>query len=148
MRTLHPKPSVLPRFSAPPTAGSSGYWVGSDKLQDPIRILIVEDEPLIAMLLEDFIEDMGSEVAGVADSVGVALDLIGRGGIAAAIVDVNLKDGERSDAVALELAAQGIPFVVSSGSAEGTDRGAFEGRPCVGKPFTMDVVRVALEAIL
>ena len=60
------------------------------------RILIVEDEPLIAMMLEDFVEMVGKSVAGVADSVATALTTIEAGGVEAAILDLNLRGGEKS----------------------------------------------------
>ena len=75
------------------------------------RILIVEDEPLIAMMLEDFLEILERQLAGVADNVADALALIASGGVDGAILDVNLRGGEKSWPVADALAAQGLPFV-------------------------------------
>ena len=53
-------------------------------------ILIVEDEPLIAMMLEDFLESLGHSVTGSCDSVKEALAAVERGGFDVAILDVNL----------------------------------------------------------
>ena len=50
-------------------------------MSGPQRILIVEDEPLIAMMLEDFLDALGKTHSGTADSVAPALDLIAAGGI-------------------------------------------------------------------
>ena len=64
------------------------------------NILIVEDEPLIAMMLEDFLESLGHRSSAPVDSVEAALDHVGRGGFDVAIVDVQLKDGKQAWPVA------------------------------------------------
>ena len=58
-------------------------------------ILIVEDEPLIAMMLEDFLETLGHKVVASCDSVAMALDHVAAGGFEVAILDVSLKDGHQ-----------------------------------------------------
>ena len=77
-------------------------------------ILIVEDEPLIAMMLEDFLDSLGHTVAAICDTVSEALDRVGRGGFDVAIIDVNL-NGERVWPVADRLAAQGVPYILATG---------------------------------
>ena len=112
------------------------------------RVLIVEDEPLISMMLEDFLDVLDHQCAGIADCVADGLAAIGRGDLDAAILDVNLRDGEKSFPVADALAAAGIPFVFATGgSGDGIDA-AHRDRPQLGKPFTMDGVRAALNALL
>ena len=116
-------------------------------MTSPQRILVVEDEPLIAMMLEDFLEVLGKEMAGQADTVADALALVEGGGIDAAILDVNLRGGEKSWAIADALAARGVPFVFATG---GTQEGLNEDhrdRPTLPKPFTMDGVAKALDAL-
>lgn len=110
-------------------------------------ILVVEDEPLIAMMIEDFLEVLGKKIIGPVDCVADGVAAIAGGGIDAAILDVNLRGGETSDPIADALAAAGIPFVFASGgSGEGIpDR--FRDRPVLPKPFTMDGVAQALEAL-
>jgi len=112
------------------------------------RILVVEDEPLIAMMLEDFLEVLDRQVAGTADSVATALAQIdGGAGIDAAILDVNLRGGEKSTRVAEALAARDIPFVFATGGTEeGVDE-RFRDRPRLAKPFTMDGVAKALDQL-
>lgn len=113
----------------------------------PQRILIVEDEPLIAMMLEDFLDALGKTHRGTADNVAAALNLIAAGGIDGVILDVNLRGGEQSWPVADALAAKGIPFVFATG---GTQQGLIDGhrdRPTLAKPFTMDGVAKALDAL-
>jgi DNA-binding response OmpR family regulator len=111
------------------------------------NILIVEDEPLIAMMLEDFLEVLDRAVAGVADTCAAALDAIAGGGVDAAILDVNLRGGEKSTPVAEALAAQGVPFIFATGGGdEGVDE-RFRDRPRLQKPFTMDGVQRALDGL-
>jgi CheY-like chemotaxis protein len=109
------------------------------------RILIVEDEPLIAMMLEDFLDALGKQPVETCDSVQSALAVIAQQPIDAAILDINLSGGEKSWPVADALAAKGIPFVLSSGGDEVADGHAE--RPRLDKPYTMDGVENALAAL-
>ncbi len=111
------------------------------------QILIVEDEPLIAMMLEDFLDVLDQQVAGSADSVATALERVGQGGIDAAILDVNLRGGEKSTPVAEALAAAGVPFVFATGGGDDSVDVRFRDRPVLQKPFTMDGVARALAAL-
>ena len=110
-------------------------------------ILILEDEPLIAMMLEDFLDALGHSVAATADSVASAQDAIATTTVDAAILDLNLRGGETSAPIADALAERGIPFLFATGgSGDGIpDRHA--GRPTVGKPFTMDAIEQALSGL-
>lgn len=100
----------------------------------PLRILLVEDEPLVAMAIEDSLEVQNVGVIGPAGTVAEALDLIAKGGIDAALLDVSLR-GERVDSVADALSAQGIPFVFTTGhGAAGLPKG-HQDRPVLTKPF-------------
>ena len=112
-----------------------------------LSVLIVEDEPLIAMMLEDFIEGLGYGVAGSVDSVGDALARIGEGGFDVAILDVQLRDGEVCWPVADALAEKGVAFVMATGGhlEPPPERYADVGQ--LVKPFTIDAVRQALEGI-
>jgi CheY-like chemotaxis protein len=111
------------------------------------RILIVEDEPLIAMMLEDFLDMLDRELAGVADHCAAAIERIDQGGIDAAILDVNLRGGEQSWPIAERLAQQGIPFVLATGGSGEMIAEPFRDRPVLSKPFTMDGVEKALESL-
>lgn len=113
----------------------------------PQQILIVEDEPLIAMMLEDFLEVLDKQVAGTADTVAAALARVNKGGIDAAILDLNLRGGEKSTPVAEALAAQGIPFIFATGGSDDGLDARFRDRPCLTKPFTMDGVAKALNSL-
>lgn len=114
-------------------------------MAEPQRILIVEDEPLIAMMLEDFLEALGREHVATCDSVQSSLATIADEHPDAAIVDINLSGGEKSWPVADDLAARGIPFILSSGGQETIEGHA--DRPRLTKPYTMEGVEAALAAL-
>ena len=101
------------------------------------RVLVVEDEWLIAAEIGRALEGAGAVVLGPAHSVEQALALL-RDGAAppdAALLDVNLR-GEAVTPVALALAERGVPFaLVTAYAAEGLD-GPLRAAPRVGKPFT------------
>ena len=115
-------------------------------MNDPLarkRVLIVEDEVLVAMLVEELLERMGYEVAAVSSHLDEALR-IGRAiSVDFAILDINL-NGKRSFPVAEVLRGRGIPFVFATGYGDGTLDGAFAGVPVVQKPFSRDDLRAAL----
>ena len=111
------------------------------------RILIVEDEAILALLLEEFLVDAGFEVVGVAGRLETALALIKRGQIDAAILDANLA-GVSSGPAALALAAASVPFVVVSGYLPEQQSDAFSGAVCLQKPCRPDDLIRTLRAIL
>jgi DNA-binding response OmpR family regulator len=110
-------------------------------------ILIIEDEPLIAMMLEDFVESLGHVPAGTADNVDDALICVERGGFDFAILDVNLGASECWP-VADALAARRIPFVLATGGHVNPPPAEHAGAPTLPKPFTLDSVRDALESMV
>jgi DNA-binding response OmpR family regulator len=111
------------------------------------RILIIEDEAILALILEEFLTDAGFEVAGIAGRLEVALALIERGVFDAAIVDANLA-GVSSGPAALALSAVGIPFVVVSGYLPEQQPAAFSGALCLQKPCRPDDLIQALRGLL
>ena len=111
------------------------------------RILIVEDEPLISMMLEDFVDALGHALAGTADSLADALVLAGKGEFDIAILDVNLRGGEKSWPIADALADRGVPFVFATGGSQDGVIEAHRARPTLAKPFTMDGVAKALDGL-
>ncbi|HEX5600756.1 MAG TPA: response regulator, partial [Hyphomicrobiaceae bacterium] len=82
--------------------------------QQPARILIAEDEPIIALSLQDLLVEAGFGVACVTGRLHKALALIEGPGCDAAIVDANLR-GVSTGPAALALAVRGVPFIVLSG---------------------------------
>ncbi|MDB5672737.1 MAG: response regulator [Alphaproteobacteria bacterium] len=107
-------------------------------------ILIVEDEPLISMMLEDFLDTLGHNVAGTCDSVSEALERVEQGGFDMAIIDVNLK-GELIWPVADRLAAQGIPYVLATGGHIEPPPSAHANAPVLSKPYTIDAIEPVLK---
>jgi DNA-binding NtrC family response regulator len=99
------------------------------------------------MMLEDFLDALDLEVAGTADCVSQALELIAEGNCDGAILDVNLRAGEVSWPIADRLAEAGIPFVIATGGGGDTIAEAHRARPVLSKPFTMDSVEKALAGL-
>jgi len=111
-----------------------------------LSVLVIEDEPLIAMMIEDFIDMLGHTLAGNCDSVAEALVRIEEGGFDVAILDVNLRDGPCWP-VADALKAKGIGFVVASGGHVDPPPASHSDAHQLAKPFTLDGVQQALEAV-
>jgi CheY-like chemotaxis protein len=111
-----------------------------------LAILIVEDEPLIAMMLEDFLDSLGHRIVGTADSVGEAMPHVERGDFDVAIVDVHLRGGEKAWPLADALSAKGIPFVVATGGNIDPPPPRHAKAPVLTKPYTIDAVEPVLNA--
>jgi DNA-binding response OmpR family regulator len=110
------------------------------------RILVVDDEPLISMLVEDWLVELGCEVVGPARSVNEGLGLAGEP-LDGAILDVNLA-GENCYSVASALQKRGIPFAFATGDGSiGMDSG-FEDPILLSKPFNFEGVRAVLDKLL
>ena len=108
------------------------------------RVLIVEDESLVAMLLETILEDMGCTPVGPAATVDEALRMASDGEpVDAALLDVNVA-GRQVFPVAEALRDRGVPFVFSTGYGEGGLPDEWRGQPTLQKPFTEVAVRDAL----
>ena len=106
-----------------------------------LRLLVVEDEPLIAMMIADMLEDFGCAVVGPAGSVPHALSLLERDPIDGALLDVSLSDGQRSYPVARALQQRGIPFAFVTGYGEAGLIADFRGVRVLQKPFVADHLR-------
>jgi CheY-like chemotaxis protein len=114
----------------------------------PARILVVEDEALVAYGLEILLAEQGYEVIGPAPSTAKALKLIAREPIDAALLDVNLGK-ERIDCAAEALAAAFIPFIFTTGySGEMALPPAFRDRPVINKPYKPEQLWAALTQVL
>ena len=111
------------------------------------RILIVEDEPMIAYALEEALVEAGFEIAGVAGRLETALALIKIGDCDAAIVDANLA-GVSAGPAALALKAHAIPFVVVSGYSREQHPVAFSGALFVQKPCQSEQLIQAVCSVL
>jgi len=112
------------------------------------RILVVEDESLVAMLLEAILEDMGCIPVGPASTIDDALSLLETGeAFDGALLDVNVA-GREVFPVASALKARNIPFVFSTGYGEGGLPDDWRGQATIQKPFTEETVRQALAKAL
>jgi DNA-binding response OmpR family regulator len=98
-----------------------------------VRVLVIEDEPMIALGLKNVLMQAGFSIAGVANKLDKALVLIEAGACDAAIVDANLA-GVSAAPAAEALTARGLPFVVLSGylpeQMQGVFSGTFLQKPC------------------
>lgn len=97
-----------------------------------MRVLLVEDEILIAMTITDCLESLGHEVVGPAVTMAEAIDLLGQ--VDVALLDRRITDG-LTDTLALALRGAGVPFAWMTGY----EPGHFEthGAPVLAKPFDM-----------
>src|SRR6202011_4894004 len=110
------------------------------------RILIVEDEPFIALALEAMLLELGFDVAGSAAQVSAALELIGREQIDGAILDVNL-GSQRIDPVADILAERACPFFFTTGYGISGLPARHAGRAVLQKPFGLEQLFTLLRAV-
>jgi PAS domain S-box-containing protein len=111
------------------------------------RILIVEDERLVAFEIALILSDAGFDVLGPARCVVSALDLIERSGCDAAVLDINLGN-ETSEPLALELRRRGTPFVTLSGYSREQQPRGFETAPALSKPLQPDILVVTIRNCL
>jgi CheY-like chemotaxis protein len=110
------------------------------------NILVVEDEPLIAMMLESELESLGIHVIGPATNIKSALQLAESSDLDAALVDLNI-NGEYTTAVADKLRSRNVPFIFVSGHSPPTGLLHRE-VTFLHKPFTQSDLRVALVSLL
>jgi CheY-like chemotaxis protein len=107
------------------------------------RVLVVEDEYLVAMDMSAYLEAAGAQVVGPASNVHAALEVVRRSELDGAILDVNLR-GEMAYPVADALAARGIPFVFTTGYDARMVPPRFAGVKRCEKPTTPEAISRAL----
>ena len=110
------------------------------------RILVVEDDMMIAVLIEQVLQDLGCIVVGPAGRLDAALRLAGSEALDAAILDVNIR-GELVYPVAEQLRTRGIPFVLASGYGDWALPPAFRSQPRLTKPFTYDDIEAQMRLL-
>ena len=130
-------------------AGTKGGDVGAMPVAAPPgrRVLVVEDEALVAFELAGALEQAGFAVVGPVARVDQALDLIEAPGCDCAVLDINL-GSEMADPVAERLTALGLPFVTVSGYAPPQQPAAFRGAPFLPKPVQLPALTGELERLL
>lgn len=107
------------------------------------RVLLIEDEALVMMLLEDTIGEIGCEIAGAASRVEDALEKASVLTFDVAILDVNL-NGRQTFDVARRIAERGIPFVFATGYGAASLLAGFQNVPILQKPFQPQDLEEAL----
>ena len=110
------------------------------------RLLVVEDEYLIRMLLEDMLDELGYGVAAAVGSIAEAREQAASGTFDGAILDVNV-DGQEIYPVAEILAERNLPFVFVTGYGEGSLPDGFRNRPALQKPFQADRLKTTLDTL-
>jgi CheY-like chemotaxis protein len=113
-------------------------------LQD-LRILVVEDESLVAMLIEEYLTDFGCAPTCSVSRVGKALKALKNTEVDAAVLDVNIA-GESVVPIAEALEQRGVPFIFASGYGRSGVDERWAGRPVLQKPFSAKELHAALIA--
>lgn len=114
---------------------------------DGARVLVVEDEFAVLLLIEDMLDELGCEIVGTATRLSDALALAGRADCDAAVLDVNI-NGENVGPVAETLAARGIPMVFSTGYGPSGIESRWRERPALQKPYRIEEFAAALRLAL
>lgn len=112
----------------------------------PVRVLVVEDEPVVAMCLEDILDALGCVPVGPASRLSEGLALAENETLDAAILDINLA-GERSVPIAEALRLRGIPFAFASGYGAAPEGFASQA-PLIEKPYGERDIEAALRKLL
>jgi CheY-like chemotaxis protein len=111
------------------------------------RILIVEDEIMVAWALEDILTGIGCVIVGPAARLNQALAMIETEIIDVALLDINL-NGEKSYLIADALGARGVPFVFSTGYRQDRMPDGYQQFPLLQKPFSGEKLAEALAKLL
>src|SRR6478735_8763978 len=108
------------------------------------RLLVVEDEYLIRMLLNDMLDELGYEVTAAVGTINDASEIATHGDFDAAVLDVNL-DGKEIFPVAEILASRRVPFIFVTGYGETCLPPSFRNHPTLQKPFQAYELKRCLE---
>ena len=111
------------------------------------RVLVVEDEYLVALLVEDMLGSLGFEVREIASNLGAATEAANRGDFDVAILDVNL-NGSLSNPVAEILIERNIPFIFATGYGRQGPHEKFSTTPALQKPFEQADLARALSSVM
>jgi CheY-like chemotaxis protein len=118
----------------------------SDQQLAGLRVLVVEDEALVAIFLEDMLKELGCEVIGLAPRVDAARKVMDKKKLDCAILDVNI-NGEMIYPLAEVLAKRDIPFLFVTGYDQRSVVPEFRHRPVLQKPFRLSELRELLTGL-
>jgi DNA-binding response OmpR family regulator len=108
------------------------------------RVLVVEDEVLVGMLIEEMLHELGYELAALATHLDQALSLARSESFDFALLDINL-NGKQSFPVADVIRARGLPFLFATGYGTRILDAPYTGAPILQKPFSLEELHRALE---
>ncbi|MEZ5842491.1 MAG: HWE histidine kinase domain-containing protein [Hyphomicrobiaceae bacterium] len=128
-------------------AESPGRIPGSAEVASKTRVLVVEDEALLAVDIAAMLEGAGYKVVGPVGNASAALSLIDENGCDAALLDITLRN-ETSESVANRLEALAIPFLVVTGYSHSQLPAAYRGAPAISKPLRRALLLSELERLL
>jgi CheY-like chemotaxis protein len=111
------------------------------------RVLVVEDETMISMLIEDMVCDLGAEIVGPAAKLEQAMTLALEADFDLAVLDVNL-DGSAVYPIADVLLCRGIPFIFVTGYDSGVVPERYQHNYVLSKPFSHQTFSDVLEGTL
>jgi CheY-like chemotaxis protein len=112
-----------------------------------VRVLIIEDDSLVAMSIADMLSDLGCSVVANAGNLTQAFEMVAAGGFDFALLDVNLR-GKEVFPVADVLSQRGIPYAFASGYGRAGLPEEFRTRPVVSKPFQIEELSAVLSSAL
>ena len=112
-----------------------------------LRVLVVEDEALVALQIEDMLTELGCAVIGPASRVGQALELLDGEPVEVAVLDLNIA-GELVYPVADELRSRGLPYIFVTGYGTSGLSEPYRSRPILEKPFARrELLRAMLDTL-
>lgn len=111
-----------------------------------VRVLLVEDQMIVALQIEDMLRAAGCEVVGPVGTLHAAITLAHEEALDMALLDINL-DGEKVYPAAEELQARGIPFIFATGYGESTLPEKWRDQPRLSKPFRREQLEQFLRSI-
>ena len=141
------RPGMEPGGDLKRWGASTGFRVmGHGKVAAGKRVLIVEDELMIRMLLEGMLTDLGHSVAAEAGGLDEAISLAKQAEFDLAVLDVNLNGTPVTPVVEI-LVERGVPFIFASGYGQRGLPEAYRTAPILQKPFQADALEEAIEAV-
>jgi DNA-binding response OmpR family regulator len=111
-----------------------------------VRVLVVEDEPMIALMIEDAIAALGCEMVGPISSLDEAMEAARREDFDCALLDVNIRGGHVFPVTDL-LLARGTPFLLSTGYAQSYLPDPLAAAPMLAKPYTSEQLETGIGSL-